>query len=48
MHSLEHCHIYTLDLPSLVADGSRTPHEAYAPPATHPPITIHALLTTPW
>ena len=30
LHELEHCHIYSLDLPALVADGSRTPHEACA------------------
>ena len=30
MHTMEHCHIYSLDLPSLVADGSRTPQEACA------------------
>ena len=30
MHTMEHCHIYSLDLPSLVADGSGTPQEACA------------------
>lgn len=28
MHALEHCHRYSLELPQLVADGSRTPQEA--------------------
>ena len=27
MHALEHCHRYSLELPLLVADGSRTPQE---------------------
>ena len=30
MHALEHCHCYSLDLPALVADGSRSPQEACA------------------
>ena len=28
MHALEHCHRYSLELPQLVADGSRSPQES--------------------
>ncbi|KAL3893183.1 MAG: hypothetical protein SGPRY_014406 [Prymnesium sp.] len=41
MHSLEHCHRYSLELPNLVADGSRTPQEA----CTH--VFAEARRTTP-
>lgn len=30
LHALEHCHLYTLDLAHLAADGSRSPQEACA------------------